>query len=381
MPAFVVDLGTSEDLRDVVHRGVESLGRGKVIALPTETVYGLAVSALDPNAVERLLEIYAELVPDSFALAIKGVDDAYDYVPDLPGLAVRVGRKYWPGPVTLVVGANHPDSVLTRLPKSVRKFAVRDGMVRLRVPDHPVTLQIMRLLAGPLVLISAKSKNGAEITRGEELLPALGDQVDLILNDGPSRFGTLSSVVMIQGNKYKFLRDGVLTEDQMGKISSFSALVVCTGNTCRSPMGEALLKEILAGKSGCALEELEERGINVGSAGVAAMPGGLPSPQAVEVMSRMGLDISEHTSRAINDQMAKSADVIFTMTNRHRAAILAQWPELGGRVLTVMRDGSDVSDPIGMPVETYQRCAEQVQSNLSQWIESMEMPEPPQPMD
>ena len=380
MPAFAVDLRSSEDLRDIVHRGVEALGSGKLVALPTETVYGVAASALDPNAVKRLLELNGAAPPDSFALAIKGLNDAHDYVPDMSKLAVRVARKYWPGPVTLVLNGAHSDSVITRLPDAVRQFCVPEGRARFRVPDHPVTMQIMRLLAGPLVLISAKTRSGTEISNGDELLPAYKDEIDLILNDGASRFGSLSSVVMIQGNTYKFLRNGVLTEDQMGKLSSFSALVVCTGNTCRSPMGEALLKELLAAKTEIPFEELEQHGIHVASAGVAAMPGGLPSPQAVEVMTRMGLDISGHESQPINDTMAKSADMIFTMTNRHRAAILAHWPELNGRVHTVMRDGSDVSDPIGMPVDIYQSCAEQVKTNLGEWVESIELPEPPQPM-
>ena len=202
--------------------------------------------------------------------------------------------------------------------------------------------------------------------------------MDLILNDGATRFGKVASVVMIEGNQYKFLRTGVLAEEEIGRLSRFAALVVCTGNTCRSPMGEALLKEILAEKLHCQTSELKEKGIVVTSAGVSAMPGGAPSHQAVEVMNRMGMDISQHSSQPINVELAKSSDMIFTMTRRHRDVILAHWPELNGRVHTVMRDGTDVSDPFGMPVDIYQRCAEQVKNNLAEWVDSITLPEAPE---
>lgn len=376
MTAFVIDARSAEDMRDVIHRGVETLSSGGLVALPTETVYGLAASALHPASVKRLAEMRGRDPGQPLALAIKSLDDALDYVPDLTPLARRVARRSWPGPITLVVDARHPDSVLQRLDPVVRNIVVPSDTVGLRVPAHEITLQILRLLAGPLVLTGALLPGGTPLTEGRQVVEGFKDQLDLIIDDGPSHYGGVSSVVKIVGANYEFLRVGVVDEEAFQKLTGFVALVVCTGNTCRSPMGEALLKRLLAQRVGCEAEALEERGVSVLSAGVAAMPGGAASMEAVDVMKQMGLDISAHCSQPISQRMAEAADVVFTMTRRHRDAILQQWPHLSDRVHTVMRDGSDVADPIGMPPEVYQRCAQQIEVNLEQWVNALDLPGP-----
>ena len=288
MPAFVIDLKSSDDLRDVVHRGVESLSNGKIVALPTETVYGLAASALDPKAVDRLVNLKGRDPNKPLAFAIKSLDDALDYVPDFPPLARRIARRCWPGPITVVLDYNHPDSVVERLSEPVRQVTVGKKTIGLRVPAHELTLQILRLCAGPLVLTSANISGDEAMVDGDTVVKELGDHVDLILNDGRCHYGQASSVVKFDQDGYQFLREGVLDKDTLIQLSGFIALVVCTGNTCRSPMGEALLRKHLANRLGCDPGELPQHGVSVMSAGIAAMSGGRPSAHSVQVMSEMG---------------------------------------------------------------------------------------------
>src|SRR5688572_1746946 len=111
MPAALIDLRTAEDPRDVVHRAVQALAEGKLVAFPTETVYGVAASAINAKAVERLGEIKQRREGHPFTLAIKSAEDAIDYVPLLPPLAQRLTRRCWPGPVTFVLDDDHPESL------------------------------------------------------------------------------------------------------------------------------------------------------------------------------------------------------------------------------------------------------------------------------
>src|SRR5580704_3843840 len=119
MPPVIIDLRSAEDSRDVVHRAVQALAEGKVVAFPTETVYALAASALAESAVERLAKVCraAEAQPGTqgLTLAVKSADDALDYVPNLGLLGERLARRCWPGPVTLIVDDRHPDSLLRQL--------------------------------------------------------------------------------------------------------------------------------------------------------------------------------------------------------------------------------------------------------------------------
>ena len=108
MPPVVIDLRSAEDWRDVVHRAVQALAEGGLVALPTETVYGLAASALDEDAVCRLLAAKDRTAAKPLTLAIKSADEARDYAPDMCPLAQRLARRCWPGPVTLVVDDSHP---------------------------------------------------------------------------------------------------------------------------------------------------------------------------------------------------------------------------------------------------------------------------------
>jgi tRNA threonylcarbamoyl adenosine modification protein (Sua5/YciO/YrdC/YwlC family) len=108
MPPAVIDIRNVDDSRDVVHRAVQALAEGKLVAFPTETVYGVAASALDAGAVEKLVEAKGRQSGHPLALAVKSLDDARDYAPDMPALGERIARRCWPGPLTLVVDCKHP---------------------------------------------------------------------------------------------------------------------------------------------------------------------------------------------------------------------------------------------------------------------------------
>ncbi|MGB1928830.1 MAG: L-threonylcarbamoyladenylate synthase [Mariniblastus sp.] len=373
MTAVILDLKSSEDPRDVVHQAVEALAAGKIIAIPTETVYGLAASALHPEAVQRLVELKGRSPDKPLAFAIKSADDALDYVPNMSCVARRIARRSWPGPITLVLDTDHPDSVIHRLDPSVREATIPQGTVGLRVPDHELTLQIMRLCAGPIVLTSANLSGDSPAVNGSEVQEKVGEYIDLILDDGPVKFGEASSVVRVEDNEINVLRTGLVDEETIEKLTHFIALVVCTGNTCRSPMGEGLLAQRIAERLGISMGALEEKGVTVMSAGIAAMPGAPAADQAIEAMRQAGIDISGHQSQPITGRLAKFADVILTMTNGHRQALISHWPMLETRTKTIRRDGGDVSDPIGRPLAVYRSTAEQIDQQLSEWVQTFDL--------
>ena len=94
--------------------------------------------------------------------------------------------------------------------------------------------------------------------------------------------------------------------------------------------------------------------------------------QSMTVMEGYGMDISDHQSRPVTARLANYADLVLTMTNGHRNAIISQWPTLESRVRTIRHDGGDVSDPIGSPIPVYQACAEQIEGCLQQWVDKID---------
>jgi len=225
---------------------------------------------------------------------------------------------------------------------------------------------------GPVVLTSANPEGGADPVTAEGVLAVLGDRVQLVLNDGRSRLGQPSTVVKVSGNHFEILRLGVVSEQTLRRLSSLMILLVCTGNTCRSPMAEAICRKMIADRLGCAPNQLGDRGVMVMSAGISAMMGARPSPEAVNVMAKDGLQLADHESQPLTTQLVRHADIIWTMTRAHRQAIVGQWPEASLRTMVLAGD-TDIADPIGGPVEYYERCAAQIKTVLGPRVAALDL--------
>jgi protein-tyrosine phosphatase len=373
MPPVIINLRKADDSRDVIHRAVQTLAEGKLVVFPTETVYGLAASARRPEGVRRIFEAKGRNEKSPLALAIRCAEDALDYAPSLGLKAQRLARRCWPGPVTLVVKHGEDESLIRQLPNEVRTAVAPNGEVGLRVPAHAAVLDVLQMLAGPIALTSANLSGQPDPLTATDAVRSLGEHVSLVLDDGPCRYGQPSTVVRASNNHYECLREGVVPCSALDRLASMLIVIVCTGNTCRSPMAEAMLRRLLAERLGCKPEEVEERGVIVASAGISAAPGVGAAPEAIDVMRERGLDITRHESQPLSDKLIRHADLLLAMTGAHRQAIVRRWPEAAHRAMVVRMDGGDIEDPIGASAEVYQQCAAQIEHALRERVQSMEL--------
>jgi tRNA threonylcarbamoyl adenosine modification protein (Sua5/YciO/YrdC/YwlC family) len=364
--AEVLDL--SPDAHNVVHRAVEALTEGQLVAFPTETVYGIAASARVPEAVEQLRKGKGRPEGKPLTLAIAQASQALDWVPDLSPLGQRLARRCWPGPVTLVLRVDNEHGFAGRLPESVRRRVCPEGNLGLRVPDHEIILEALRRLPDPVVLTSANRSGEAAATTAAEVIQALGDELALVIDGGPTRYGQPSTVVQVNGNSWKMLRQGVVSEADLKRQAAKLILFVCTGNTCRSPMAEALCKKLLAERLGCAPEELLERGLMVLSAGLAALTGGGAAPEAIEAAGELGADLTGHISRLLTPGLAAQADLVIAMTQSHVLTLASRFPALESRLRLLSPDGNELPDPIGCEPAVYRECARQILNYLKRLL-------------
>jgi len=140
-------------------------------------------------------------------------------------------------------------------------------------------------------------------------------------------------------------------------------LFVCTGNTCRSPLAQALCARLLADRLGCEPAELADRGFFVQSAGLAAMIGAEATAEAVAVARELGADLRGHKSQPITLDLLAQTDFLFAMTQAHLEMLAAL--DLPQRpVLSLLSGGEDIADPIGCSPEVYRECGRQIRHHL-----------------
>lgn len=371
MPPMVIDLRRTEDARDVVHRAVQALAEGCCVAFPTETDYVVAVSGRRGDAAERLAGVAGRRPAEPLlSLALKSADEAIDWAPRITATGRRLARRCWPGPVSMLVPDDHPESLVHRLPAAARAAAVGDGRLRLRIPGHSLLADCMRMLPGPVLLAEPDAAAGLAVT-ADEVVARTRDVLALVLDDGRTQYAQAPTTIELTDEGFRIVRPGVIGEQALHRLSSLMVLFVCTGNTCRSPMAEALFRVMVAERLGCRPEEIEHRGVVIASAGLAAWGGGPASAHAVEAMREMGADLTHHESQPVTESLVAQADVILTMTASHRAAILAQFPEAGGRVAMLSPERRDVLDPVGGSLDTYRSCAGQIRGHLAARLDTL----------
>ncbi len=182
---------------------------GRLVAFPTETVYGLGANALDSGAVIRIYEAKGRPVTSPLIVHVDSVEMARGLARDWPAAAEALAGRYWPGPLTLVV-PKHP-----RIPDVVTAGL---DTVGLRVPAHPLALDLIRASGRPIAAPSANRFSELSPTSADHVRRSLGEAIDMILDGGPTTVGIESTVLSLAGPAPRLLRPGMVSRSDIEEV-------------------------------------------------------------------------------------------------------------------------------------------------------------------
>jgi L-threonylcarbamoyladenylate synthase len=225
----ILSTHTPELFQKAVLRAAELLRAGEVVALPTETVYGLAAKAFDEKAVAKIFQIKGRPANNPIIVHISGNDMAKRCVKNWPELAVRFSKAFWPGPLTLVLPRAE------EIPKIVTAGGATVGV---RWPGHPFIQAVIRECHFPLAAPSANLSSRVSPTNAEHVRAQLGGKIPLIVDGGHSQVGIESTVLDLTVSPPDILRPGMVHAESLAAVAGEVRSAKCevrSGQQLRSP--------------------------------------------------------------------------------------------------------------------------------------------------
>ncbi len=193
-----------------VHRAVQALGRGEVVALPTETVYGLAANALEPQAVRRIFEIKGRPAHNPIIVHVADLAMARRCASEWPALGDSLAAAFWPGPLTLVV---------KRSPEIPNVVTAGGDTVGVRWPSHPFMQAVIRQCGFPLAAPSANRSNEISPTNAIHVARGLRELIPLVIDGGQSQVGIESTVLDLTVSPPRVLRPGMIHHESLMSVT------------------------------------------------------------------------------------------------------------------------------------------------------------------
>lgn len=369
METKIIKLGNPLS-KEAVRKVVRALEQGAIAALPTETGYGLAARAL-PDTLARL-DVLKEGAAAWHTVLLGKKEEISKYVPKVPLPVMKLVQNCWPGPLLLLFEMDQESLQRMRsvFPDEIRNCLYRDGRVCLRCPETKETREILSSTVLP-VLMCSLNPDRFDTCASTAVFECFDSKIDLIVDSEEYSIQNKKrlSVVKYGSTGIEVIEEGSFSSEMLRKNSLFKILFVCSGNTCRSPMAEAICKKILSDKLGCSIDSLERFGYKVESAGIFAADGFRANKESDIICREYGVSLDGHKSRLLTRQTLKESDLVFVMTESHLSDVERMRPADFPAYLLDKK--AEIPDPVGQDLGVYRRCARQIERALRERIEEI----------
>jgi tRNA threonylcarbamoyl adenosine modification protein (Sua5/YciO/YrdC/YwlC family) len=322
---------------------------GDVVAFPTETVYGLGALYNEPEAIKRIYTLKSRSASKPLGIYLHDLKQLDELNIANTQILSTIANELLPGPLTIILSDKNSNKV------------------GIRFSSDPVLLTILKKLPTYIVGTSANISNMSPCSSPQEVFAQFKDSLECIVDGGITAFQQESTIIDLTRDPVFIVRYGayysklcsVLKKNHIPFSTKKMILVVCTGNTCRSPMVEGYLHLILKQRK---IEDTYE----VDSCGIYAPLNMSASPDAIKVLRDNGIDISHHQSKSINEELIETSNKIIVMTKDHELALCELFPRAKKKIIIL-----GIEDPIGRGLATYNNTFNEIKIRIEEnisWI-------------
>ena len=209
MPAELLKVSAGTPDSTAIRYAADFIKRGQVVAVPTDTFYGLAADPFNLAAVEEIYRVKGRPENRALPILVDSIEQAAILTRDLPLNFLKLAKKFWPGALTIVVQGSN------RLPM---KVTANKGRVALRWPNSRVACAIIEQLGSPITGTSANISGFPSCSNAQELIKQLGERLPLILDSGETGASVSSTIVSLDDDEWKIIREGQVPEEEIAKV-------------------------------------------------------------------------------------------------------------------------------------------------------------------
>ncbi|MBN1405818.1 MAG: threonylcarbamoyl-AMP synthase [Candidatus Omnitrophica bacterium] len=338
---------------EVIKEAAGILKKGGIVGFPTETVYGLAADYNNKAAVDRLYEIKKRPKDKPFTIHIAHKEKILEFVDGLDETAKRLIDRFWPGPLTIIVKTRNGEPL------------------GFRMPSNKLALKLIEESRLTIVAPSANISGHPDSVDAFSVVRDFEGLIDMVIDTGRTETETSSTVVDISSLRPRILREGFIAEQiktalfEDKKITNI--LIVCAGNSCRSPMAEALLKR-----------DLEKEGFNIKSAGIIAVNDLPGSADMADVMKKYaGINMSGFSTHKLTKELADWANIILVMDETQKDFISDTMPQAKAKTYlfkeyaSLKTSNMNIQDPMGKPFFAYEQAYKQIEEAADKITEKL----------
>ncbi|MBT3878191.1 MAG: threonylcarbamoyl-AMP synthase [Candidatus Scalindua sp.] len=199
MKAKILNLKSPDTYRENIDIAAQALLSGKIVAFPTETVYGLGVCADNNAAIDNLYRVKQRPIDKKLSIMISTPDEVKKYVKHIPLIAEKLISAFWPGPLTIILELDD------------------NSTVGLRNPDNRVIRDLINAVEIPIASTSANISGRAPAIDAQQVITNFSDKIDVVLDGGPAEAGNPSTIIKIFDDTFEIVRHGVIEEERLNR--------------------------------------------------------------------------------------------------------------------------------------------------------------------